>query len=123
MIPILSKTMTLSSTNQSDRKLDSIVLNNLGKGITVSVRRSTKAKRFGIRIIALGAELILPKICNIDARYRFLLSKESWIRLKLDQVSKIDEAKIDQDTIPFFGRPHKILYIDSGKRTGRLRAR
>lgn len=99
---------------------DSIVLNKLGKDITVSVRRSTKAKHVGIRIIALGAELILPKICNIDAGYRFLLSKESWIRLKLDQVSKIDEAKIEQDTILFFGKLHKILYVDSGKRTSQV---
>lgn len=115
----MNLTESITSSKKS-KSTEIIVLNQVGEEILVTVRRSNKAKRVGIRIIRGGAELILPKNSSIDTGYKFLLSKESWVRLKLKQKIKVEEVHTDPSTMPLFGKMHKLLYIDSGKRTGQV---
>ena len=83
--------------------LEFVILNKLGKEIKVSVRHSHKARRISIKIEHKDVELVLPNK-NTKAAYTFLLSKESWVRKKLDNVQNINS--VDQSTISLFGEIH-----------------
>jgi predicted metal-dependent hydrolase len=100
--------------------LNNITLDKLGDEVLVSRRVSTKAKRISIRITRKGPELVLPKNCDIATGYKFLLSKESWVRQKLKQANEVEKVHADPNLLPFFGKMHRLLYIDSGKRTGQV---
>ena len=89
---------------------DSVTLEKLGTKITVSVRRSNKAKRLAIRIRRQQAELVLPNN-DFTSAYNFLLSKESWVRNKLESLPK--PIDIDSSMLPIFGKKHQLRYVSS----------
>ena len=93
---------------------NSLTLNNLGTDIIVAVRYSTRARRVAIRINAGGATLVVPinnKMVS-GAGYKFLLSKETWIRQKLGQVRSAQYVQVDPHIIPLFGKIHMLQYTD-----------
>ena len=89
---------------------ESIVLDKLGHNIKIPVRYSSRAKRISIRVNHNGAELILPNK-HYNAGYRFLLSKESWVRQKLQNAIK--HEPIDDKTIPIFGEIYSLQHIEA----------
>ena len=89
---------------------ESIILDKLGHNIKIPVRYSSRAKRISIRVNHNGAELILPNK-HYNAGYRFLLSKESWVRQKLQNAIK--HEPIDDKTIPIFGEIYSLQHIEA----------
>ncbi len=89
-----------------------INLDKLGEPINVQVRHSIKAKRIIIKIHNKNVELVLPNK-NINAGYKFLLEKESWVRNKLQRANQEDGIDLDAGTIPIFGKQHSLCYADS----------
>ncbi len=89
---------------------NSITLDSLGHDIKIPVRYSSKAKRISIRVNHNGAELILPNK-HYEVGYKFLLSKESWVRKKLQNAIK--HEPIDDKTIPIFGEIYLLNYIEA----------
>ena len=89
---------------------NSITLDRLGPDIQVQVRCSLRAKRISIKVNHNGAELILPNK-HSEVGYKFLLSKEFWVRKKLQNVIK--EEPIDYKTIPIFGKIYSLQYIEA----------
>ena len=89
---------------------NSITLNRLGHDLKVSVRYSLRAKRISIRVNHNGAELILPNK-HYDTGCKFLLSKESWVRKKLQNAIK--HKPIDDKTIPIFGEIYSLQHIEA----------
>jgi len=95
---------------QQKLPLESIILDKLGHNIKIPVRYSSRAKRISIRVNHNGAELILPNK-HYNAGYRFLLSKESWVRQKLQNAIK--HEPIDDKTIPIFGEIYSLQHIEA----------
>ncbi len=89
---------------------DFITLDRLGDNIKIPVRYSFRAKRISIRVNHNGAELILPNK-HYNAGYKFLLSKESWVRQKLQNAVK--HELIDDKTIPIFGEIYSLHHIEA----------
>jgi predicted metal-dependent hydrolase len=89
---------------------ESIILDKLGHNIKIPVRYSSRAKRISIRVNHNGAELILPNK-HYNAGYRFLLSKESWVRQKLQNAIK--HEPIDDKTIPIFGEIYSLQHFEA----------
>jgi len=89
---------------------ESIILDKLGHDIKIPVRYSARAKRISIKVNHNGAELILPNK-HYDMGYRFLLSKESWVRQKLQNAIK--HEPIDDKTIPIFGEIYSLQHIEA----------
>lgn len=89
-----------------------IILDNLGPEIQVLLRYSNRAKHISIRISHNGPELVLPNK-NLAAGKRFLLTKEDWIRRKLQNAGKYNP--IDNNSIPLFGEIHYLEYITATK--------
>lgn len=107
--------------NHAIVRFEDIILNKLGSDIAVKVRYSNKSKHLGIRVISNNVELVLPTTYSINNGRKFLLSKEAWVRAKLkQQIYEIDklqnEAHIDHDILPFFGKTFKLLHIISDKK-------
>jgi predicted metal-dependent hydrolase len=94
--------------NNNNALPDYIVLNKLGDDLNIPVRTSSKAKRVSIRINYAGAELILPHK-QYNKAYEFLLSKESWVRRKLAQATRLEP--IDDRTIPILGELYSLHYL------------
>ena len=89
---------------------NSITLGRLGPDIQVQVRCSLRAKRISIKVNHNGAELILPNK-HYDGGYKFLLSKEFWVRKKLQNTIK--EEPIDYKTIPILGKVYSLQHIEA----------
>ena len=60
-----------------------VELTTLGEAIKIKVRRSLKASNIGIRIKGEQVELVLPCGTSEETGYKFLESKEKWIRAQL----------------------------------------
>ena len=101
----------------NDQKIQNfITLDRLGDNIQIPFRYSGKAKRISIRINHDGPELILPNTKlwfnkSFDTGHRFLLTKESWIRQKLQ--NRIEHTSLDNNIIPIWGKTHSIEYTDA----------
>ena len=95
---------------------DSIILKSSGKPITVTLRKSLKAKNAAIRIKGKDVELVLPRGVNKTRALEFLLQKESWIRSKLLNITKqcngIKEKTKLHNKLPILGISHDIKYIN-----------
>jgi predicted metal-dependent hydrolase len=91
-----------------------ITLDRLDHKINIPVRCSNRAKRISIKINHEGAELILPLNKHYNAGYKFLLSKESWVRQKLQNAIK-PEA-IDDKIIPIFDEIYSLHHIEANYR-------
>jgi len=89
---------------------NSITLGRLGPDIQVQVRCSLRAKRISIKVNHNGAELILPNK-HYEVGYKFLLSKEFWVRKKLQNAIK--EEPIDYKKIPIFGEIYSLQHIEA----------
>ena len=89
---------------------DFVILDRLGNDIKVPVRYSNRAKHIAIKINHKGAELVLPNK-NLNAGYRFLLQKESWIRQKLQYSIKLEP--IDTSTIVLFGKIYSLEFVNA----------
>mgnify|MGYP003402287612 FL=1 len=93
---------------------NSIILNRFGPEIHVPIRLSKRAKRIAIRINTEGPELILPhKKDQYNSGEKFLLSKESWIRLKLR--NRPTPEQIDDKAIPIFGDMHSLSHVQANQ--------
>jgi len=108
MLVLLKKLVYMKK--QQKLPSESIILNKLGHNIKIPVRYSSRAKRISIRVNHNGAELILPNK-HYNAGYRFLLSKESWVRQKLQNAIK--HEPIDDKTIPIFGEIYSLQHIEA----------
>jgi len=86
------------------------VLDKCGSNLKVLVRYSNKAKYISIQIKFGIVELVLPNKDFLTG-YKFLLTKESWIRHKLQNSTK--QPPIDNKTIPIFDKTYSLLYIDA----------
>jgi predicted metal-dependent hydrolase len=92
---------------------DFLVLSNLGNDISVPIRLSTRAKRVIIRSNYKGIELVMPHNNTrvwYDRAHKFLLSKEAWVRKKLQELSK--EQPEYQNLIPIFGKMHSVQQVN-----------
>lgn len=103
-----------------------ILLDRLGPDIQIPFRYSAKAKRISIRINHNGPELVLPNAKlwhnkSFDTGHKFLLTKESWIRKKLQ--SRVKNTPSDNNTIPIFGEMYSIEYIDADKNKVKIKDR
>ncbi len=107
-------TFTYALKMKHNSKPEQIVvsLDKLGDPINIPVRYSTKAKRIIIKIHHKNAELVLPNH-NINAGYKFLLEKESWVRNKLSSSKQNNDSDIDNKIIPILGRQYSILQINA----------
>ena len=108
MLVLLKKLVYMKK--QQKLPSESIILDKLGHNIKIPVRYSSRAKRISIRVNHNGAELILPNK-HYNAGYRFLLSKESWVRQKLQNAIK--HEPIDDKTIPIFGEIYSLQHIEA----------
>jgi predicted metal-dependent hydrolase len=108
MLVLLKKLIRMKE--QPKLILNSITLDRLGPDIQVQVRCSLRAKRISIKVNHNGAELILPNK-HSEVGYKFLLSKEFWVRKKLQNVIK--EEPIDYKTIPIFGEIYSLQHIEA----------
>lgn len=108
MLVLLKKLVYMKK--QQKLSSDFITLDKLGHDIKIPVRYSSKAKRISIRVNHNGAELILPNK-HYDLGYKFLLSKEGWVRKKLQNVIKLES--IDAKTIPIFGEIYSLQNIEA----------
>lgn len=88
-----------------------IILDKLGKRLEVMVRYSVKAKRISIKIKQQSAELILPHERFLNKGRSFLLTKESWIRKKIQQTQ--NTFVIEANTIPLFGKLYSLNYKEN----------
>ncbi|WP_316353764.1 M48 family metallopeptidase [Candidatus Trichorickettsia mobilis] len=87
---------------------DYIILEQHGEALKVPVRRSQKAKRIGIRITYKSSvELVLPSGVKPEIGHKFLLSKEHWIRKKLQKA--IISSQIPSNIIPILGKSYNML--------------
>ena len=77
--------------------------------IDIAVRICSRAKRIKLRA-ASQIELILPKYANFDTAYKFLLSKELWVK---NQVRKLKAIKQESaKTISILGEEYQIILND-----------
>ncbi|WPY01410.1 M48 family metallopeptidase [Candidatus Trichorickettsia mobilis] len=86
-----------------------IILEQHGEALKVPVRESQKAKRIGIRITYKSlVELVLPSGIKAEIGHKFLLSKEHWIRRKLQKTTIA--SQIPSNIIPIFGKSYNVIY-------------
>lgn len=88
------------------------ILDKLGPAISVLLRNSAKAKRVSIKISHKGPELVMPNK-DFTIAHKFLLSKEGWIRKKLELVNSSKLEAIDRHSICFFGQTYCLQYVDA----------
>lgn len=91
-----------------------VTLDELGPELNVLVRKSSRAKRYSIRIKQGIAELVLPNN-NLKAGYLFLQKTESWIRKKLLQ-SNARIALMDHNQLPIWGKKYILQNIEAPHR-------
>ncbi|MCC8369240.1 MAG: M48 family metallopeptidase [Rickettsia endosymbiont of Oxypoda opaca] len=94
------------------------ILDRYGDPQRIEIRRSQKAQNISIRITHKGAELVLPFKANPEKGYKFLLSKESWIRQKLR--TKVTLVEADNKNIPILGKIYKVAYTLSNDHAVKL---
>ena len=81
--------------------------------IEVTARISLKAKHISIRITPTKiVELILPKRADFNKAYQFLITKELWIRNKLQKVKYIPPVIKEIKAISIFGQEHQLIFND-----------
>ncbi len=88
-----------------------IVLGKDESSIMVSTRESLRAKRISIRISTKGVELVLPLGSNFNKANKFLLSKEGWIRAKLNKRQTNREIPANVNQIHILGRLYNIVRV------------
>lgn len=94
------------------------ILDKYGDSQRIEIRKSQKAKNISIRITHKGAELVLPFEANPEKGYKFLLSKESWIRQKLR--TRVTLVEPDNNKIPILGKMYKVAYTLSNDHAAKL---
>lgn len=92
---------------------NSIALKNLGEPITITLRKSLRAKNAAIRIKGKDIELVLPKGGNKNRALEFLVKKETWIRSKLLNITE-QNIKL-HIKLPILGISHNIKYVNCEK--------
>ncbi|MFY9589752.1 M48 family metallopeptidase [Rickettsia endosymbiont of Halotydeus destructor] len=93
-------------------------LDKYGNPEKIEIRKSQKAKNISIRITHKGAELVLPFGANPENGYKFLITKEYWIRQKLRTRLTLVEA--DNNKIPILGKIYKVVYTLSNDHAVKL---
>ena len=87
---------------------------NLRKHYNIKIRKSSKAKNMVIRIINKYVELVLPLGVSEKFGYKFLISKEKWIK---DKLKNIDANFIHSEFIhpeyPIFGEHHELIHTET----------
>jgi predicted metal-dependent hydrolase len=95
-------------------KTNSVELRALGEPISVAVRESNKARRISICVRDEKVELILPYGAPKNEAYKFLLTKERWIREKFMKVIKIVQGSEKlPDQLFILGKMHDVHYVHS----------
>jgi len=92
---------------------NNIILNSLGEPITITLRKSLRAKNAAIRIKGKDIELVLPKGGNKNRALEFLVKKETWIRSKLLNITE-QNIKL-HIKLPILGISHNIKYVNCEK--------
>ncbi|WP_095589538.1 M48 family metallopeptidase [Actibacterium ureilyticum] len=84
--------------------------------ITVTLRRSGRARRLSLRVSQLDGRvtLTLPNHAPEDEGLSFLREKEAWIRGHLDRRPQ-DRTIGPGVTIPFRGQPVEVALADAGR--------
>jgi predicted metal-dependent hydrolase len=95
------------------------ILDNHGEPKKIGVRLSAKAQIMSIRITPKGAELVLPLRVSSEHGYKFLLSKEYWIRQKLRN-NVFTETPSDESKVPIFGKLYEVIYTKSDTHSVKL---
>ncbi len=98
---------------------NSVVLKSLGEQITVTLRKSLKAKNTAIRIKGKNVELVLPKNADKKRAVEFLVKKESWIRSKLLNIAPLSSGSKENvrlhNRLPILGINYNVKYINCEK--------
>jgi len=89
-------------------------ITNLREQYNIKIRKSSKAKNLAIRIINQHVELVLPLGVSEKFGYKFLITKEKWIK---DTLKKISANFINSEFIhseyPIFGQAHKLIHTET----------
>ncbi len=88
-----------------------------GREITLTLRRSSRARRIAIRVDPAlgGAELVLPADSSESAGRAFLKQRAAWLLAQLDQIPPGVPFQAGA-SIPFRGTPHRIAHDPAGRR-------
>ena len=83
-----------------------------GKAISVSIRKSLRARNIAIKINVRGkAELVLPKNISFDRARPFLIKKLPWLAKNLASMER--NNNFQKTKIPIFGKDYLIKHVIS----------
>jgi len=88
-----------------------------GREVTLTLRRSSRARRIAIRVDPAlgGAELVLPADASESSGRAFVAQRAAWL---LDRIDRIPAAIPFRpgETIPYRGTPHAIAHDPAARR-------